>query len=178
MFKKKSLPKRLFVCLLIIIIAFSETGASKSNSYEDLSKALKKYPSDSIPLPDLLEIMNNYISSLSSGKKSSKKMKNTPEELLSQAYTDTTAVTLGSRKVCPAELNLYFAEEYFDYIEDPSNADYLDELLAIDSFSDLATMKHGRKRETWREFFLDRAVKTLQRSLALAKFAVENNSNL
>ena len=120
--------KRILTVFLAIALAVTGVGASKSDSYKKISRYLEKSENDCVTMPELREIFDKSLTSFQAQKST--------QEILEDLYTDTVAVSTGTRNVCPAELTLYFADEYYKYIQDPSNKEYYEELTSINGFSE------------------------------------------
>ena len=91
-------------------------------------------------------------------------------------YTNSTAATVGTRKVSPAELQYYYVNEYSNFLSQYGSYASLfglDTSMGVAGLADqpCTMMEEGK---TWRDYFLDNAMSSLKQVVALTDYAKAN----
>ena len=168
-----TMKKRIFVCLIIVALSLSSFGGSVRTYYKKVSDVLNSSGNEYITIAELKDILENTLSEA--------ELKRPIDKIVEELCTDNNALTIDGKGTSPAVLSLYFADEYYKFKQDPSSlakiadTDTIEELNSIIHFSELAKIKysHGKKFETWREYFLDCAITSLQKTRTLARYALD-----
>ena len=95
-------------------------------------------------------------------------------------YTHTTAVTINGQSYSPAELNYYYANQYYTFVNQYGN--YAG-IFGLDTSSGLAgaasqpcsVLEEGA---TWKDYFLQSAYASMEQNQALVNYAKENGITL
>ena len=95
-------------------------------------------------------------------------------------YKHTTALTVGNRKYSPAELSYAYANQYTSFL---NNYGSYASLFGLDTSTGLAGLKTQEcsmmgEGQTWRDYFLQSAMSSLQQATALKNYADANGITL
>ena len=95
-------------------------------------------------------------------------------------YKHTTALSVGDRKYSPAELSYAYANQYTSFL---NNYGSYASLFGLDTSSGLAGLKTQEcsmmgEGKTWRDYFLQNAMNSLQQATALKNYADANGITL
>ena len=167
------MKKRIFVCLIIVVLSLSSLGASVKPYYKKVADVLNSSQDQYITIAEFKETLENTLSEAD--------LKWPIDKIVEDLCSDNDALIIDGKGISPAVLSLYFVDEYYKFIEDPpsiakiAGSDTIEEIASIKSFSDLSEMEYnlGKKGETWRDYFLDCAITSLQNTRTLARYALD-----
>ena len=91
-------------------------------------------------------------------------------------YTHSTAATVGTRRLSPAELQYYYVNEYSNFL---SQYGSYASLFGLDTSTGLAGLGEQEcpmlgEGKTWRDYFLENAMNSLKQVVALSDYARAN----
>ena len=99
-----------------------------------------------------------------------------------RGYTEGTAVTIGDRSYCPAEINYLYANQFQSFVNS-----YYAQLFGLDTSNGARGLgsvayngpaMEGKNYESWRDYFLDTVYTQLSQVQALLDYARENSITL
>ena len=94
-------------------------------------------------------------------------------------YKHTTALTVGSEKLSPAEVNYYYGNEYVSFV---NNYGSYASLFGLDTSNGLTGLKDQTcsmiENGTWRDYFLQLAEQDAAQIIALKDYAAQNGVTL
>ena len=95
-------------------------------------------------------------------------------------YTHSTAATVGTRRLSPAELQYYYVNEYSNFLSQYGSYASLFGLDTSKGVAGLADQECSMMGEgkTWRDYFLDNALNTLKQVVGLTEYAKANGITL
>ena len=95
-------------------------------------------------------------------------------------YTHTNAATVGERRYSPAELNYYYINQYSNFLNQYGSYASMFGLDTSKGVAGLADQECAMMGEgkTWRDYFLDGALNSMQQICAMTSYAGQNGITL